>query len=103
MDLKALLHEDYQGIRPAPGYPACPDHAVKAALFEALPLADIGMTLTSSMAMNPASSICGFYLAHPQAKYFNVGPIGQDQIDDLATRQGLTSLQAARFLGPNLN
>ena len=102
LGLNALLKEEYQGIRPAPGYPACPDHAIKASLFEALPLSDIGMELTSSLAMSPASSICGFYLAHPQAKYFNVGTIGMDQIDDLAQRQGVTRDESARFLGPNL-
>ena len=102
LGLNALLKEEYQGIRPAPGYPACPDHAIKASLFETLPLSDIGMELTSSLAMSPASSICGFYLAHPQAKYFNVGTIGMDQIDDLAQRQGVTRDESARFLGPNL-
>ncbi len=103
LNLSALLKEQYQGIRPAPGYPACPDHAIKSALFEVLPLSDIGMTLTSSLAMDPASSICGFYLAHPEARYFNVGTLGQDQIEDLAARQGVSREQAARFLGPNLS
>ena len=102
LGLHALLKEEYQGIRPAPGYPACPDHAIKASLFEVMPLTEIGMELTSSLAMSPASSICGFYLAHPQAKYFNVGTIGMDQIDDLAQRQGVTRDESARFLGPNL-
>ncbi len=103
LNLSALLKEHYQGIRPAPGYPACPDHAIKSTLFEVLPLSDIGMTLTSSLAMDPASSICGFYLAHPEARYFNVGALGQDQIEDLAQRQGVSREQAARFLGPNLS
>jgi len=102
LGLDALLHEQYQGIRPAPGYPACPDHAIKSNIFEVLPLSEIGMALTSSLAMSPASSICGFYLAHPQAKYFNVGTIGEDQIEDLSQRQGVPREVSARFLGPNL-
>ena len=81
-----LIAEQYQGIRPAPGYPACPDHTVKAAMFEALNCADIGMALTESMAMTPAASVAGFYLAHPDAAYFNVGKIGDDQIADWAAR-----------------
>jgi 5-methyltetrahydrofolate--homocysteine methyltransferase len=100
--LKELLKEAYQGIRPAPGYPACPDHTIKSALFEVMPLSEIGMTLTSSLAMNPASSICGFYFAHPAAQYFNVGTLGEDQIVDLALRQGVSRDESARFLGPNL-
>ena len=81
-----LLRESYRGIRPAPGYPACPEHSVKAPLFEALNCAEVGITLTENYAMLPASSVSGFYLAHPQAKYFNVGRIGRDQLDDLAQR-----------------
>jgi 5-methyltetrahydrofolate--homocysteine methyltransferase len=97
-----MIAEKYTGIRPAPGYPACPDHVIKRALFEQLPCAEIGVTLTSSLAMSPASSICGFYLAHPQAQYFNVGRIGEDQIKDLAQRQGVTIKESSQFLGPNL-
>ena len=81
-----LIAEKYSGIRPAPGYPACPDHTVKAAMFEALNCADIGMGLTESMAMTPAASVSGFYLAHPEATYFNVGRIGEDQLADWAQR-----------------
>ena len=84
-----LIAEKYQGIRPAPGYPACPDHTVKAAMFEALDCADIGMALTESLAMTPAASVSGFYLAHPQAAYFNVGKIGEDQLADWARRSAL--------------
>jgi 5-methyltetrahydrofolate--homocysteine methyltransferase len=83
-----LIAEKYQGIRPAPGYPACPDHSVKRRMFEVLNCADIGMGLTESLAMTPAASVCGFYLAHPQAAYFNVGKIGEDQLQDWARRSG---------------
>lgn len=81
-----LIAEKYQGIRPAPGYPACPEHAVKSAMFEVLQADEIEMSLTESLAMNPASSVSGFYLANPNARYFNVGPIGKDQVSDLASR-----------------
>jgi 5-methyltetrahydrofolate--homocysteine methyltransferase len=83
-----LIDEKYQGIRPAPGYPACPQHDVKQAMFDVLKADEIGMSLTESLAMNPASSVSGFYLAHPNAQYFNVGKIGIDQADDLAKRSG---------------
>ncbi len=82
----ALIAEKYRGIRPAPGYPACPDHSVKRALFETLRCGEIGIALTESYAMAPAASVSGFYLAHPQADYFNVGPIGADQERDLERR-----------------
>lgn len=81
-----MIDEKYQGIRPAPGYPACPEHSVKEAMFEVLQADEIGMELTKSLAMNPASSVSGFYLAHPNAQYFNVGQIGLDQVQDLAKR-----------------
>jgi len=81
-----LIAEAYRGIRPAPGYPACPDHAVKGEMFRVLGCDEIGMALTESLAMTPAASVSGFYLAHPQATYFNVGRIGQDQVEDLARR-----------------
>jgi len=97
-----LIQEKYQGIRPAPGYPACPDHSVKRAIFELLQCQDIGMTLTDSMAMTPAASVSGFYLAHPEAKYFNVGRIGDDQVHDLAQRQGVAEKDLQRLLAPNL-
>jgi 5-methyltetrahydrofolate--homocysteine methyltransferase len=85
---EALNREEYRGIRPAPGYPACPAHEVKKDLLRVIGSEDIGMTLTESMAMNPASSVSGFYLAHPDARYFNVGKISVDQIEDLAKRRG---------------
>ena len=97
-----LIAEKYVGIRPAPGYPACPDHSVKRQMFEALQCAEIGMSLTESLAMNPAASVCGFYIAHPQAKYFNVGRIGADQVSDLASRQGVEEKELQRMLAPNL-
>jgi len=102
LTIEELIAEKYTGIRPAPGYPACPDHVIKRELFEHLPCAEIGVTLTSSLAMSPASSICGFYIAHPQSQYFNVGQIGEDQIKDLAQRQGVKVKESIQFLGPNL-
>ena len=97
-----LIREKYQGIRPAPGYPACPDHSVKRDLFALLQCEEIGMRLTDSLAMAPAASVSGFYLAHPQAKYFNVGKIGNDQVSDLARRRGVTEQELQRMLAPNL-
>jgi 5-methyltetrahydrofolate--homocysteine methyltransferase len=99
---EALIAEQYQGIRPAPGYPACPDHLVKRELFGLLQPAEIGMGLTDSMAMTPAASVSGFYLAHPDAAYFNVGRIGLDQLADWAQRCGLTEDDAKRALAPLL-
>ena len=103
LSIEDLIAERYVGIRPAPGYPACPDHVIKKALFEQLPCAQAGLTLTSSLAMSPASSVCGFYLAHPEAQYFNVGRIGDDQVEDLANRQGVDIQDCIKFLGPNLS
>ncbi|MSQ57242.1 MAG: methionine synthase [Limnohabitans sp.] len=97
-----LIAEKYQGIRPAPGYPACPDHSVKRAMFELLQCQEIGMTLTDGLAMLPAASVCGFYLAHPQSAYFNVGRVGDDQVKDLAVRQGVAIKDLQRLLAPNL-
>ena len=82
-----MINEEYRGIRPAPGYPACPAHEVKKDLLRVIGSEDIGMTLTESMAMNPASSVSGFYFAHPDAQYFNVGKVSPDQIEDLAKRR----------------
>jgi 5-methyltetrahydrofolate--homocysteine methyltransferase len=98
-----LIKEAYRGIRPAPGYPACPDHSVKRAMFEVLDAADIGMGLTDSLAMTPAASVSGFYLAHPEARYFNIGKIGPDQLQDYARRHSLTAADASRALAPLLN
>ncbi len=97
-----LIKEKYQGIRPAPGYPACPDHSAKQAMFALLQCEDIDMGLTSSLAMTPAASVSGFYLAHPDATYFNVGRIGDDQVQDLAQRQGVAVKDLERLLAPNL-
>ncbi|HMN93062.1 MAG TPA: methionine synthase [Hydrogenophaga sp.] len=99
---EALIKEQYQGIRPAPGYPACPDHSVKRAMFALLQADEIGMGLTESLAMTPAASVSGFYLAHPDSTYFNVGKIGEDQVADLAARSGVAADELRRWLGPNL-
>jgi 5-methyltetrahydrofolate--homocysteine methyltransferase len=93
-----LIAEKYRGIRPAPGYPACPDHTVKRDMFRVLNCADIGMALTESLAMTPAASVSGFYLAHPQASYFNVGKVGEDQLADWAARSALDVSQVRRSL-----
>ena len=93
-----LIAEKYRGIRPAPGYPACPDHSVKTDLFRVLNCAEIGMGLTSSLAMTPAASVSGFYLAHPESAYFNVGKIGDDQLQDWARRSAQDVAVARRGL-----
>ena len=97
-----LVAEKYQGIRPAPGYPACPDHSVKADMFRLLQAHDIGMELTESMAMLPAASVSGFYLSHPDSTYFSVGKIGEDQLQDQARRRGEEVALLQRLLAPNL-
>ncbi|WP_080771138.1 methionine synthase [Comamonas thiooxydans] len=97
-----LIKEAYKGIRPAPGYPACPDHTAKIDLFKALQADEIGMTLTESLAMNPASSVSGFYIGNPEASYFNVGQIGEDQLADMAQRRGMDVEELRRYLAPNL-
>jgi len=102
LSTEQLIAEKYRGIRPAPGYPACPDHSVKRDMFRVLAAPEIGMDLTESLAMTPAASVSGFYLAHPEAKYFNVGRIGEDQLADWAARQGLDSATARRQLAPAL-
>jgi 5-methyltetrahydrofolate--homocysteine methyltransferase len=96
------IAEKYRGIRPALGYPACPDHSEKPALFELLGAEEIGIGLTESFAMTPASSVSGLYLAHPEARYFSVSKIGRDQLEDYARRRGVTLEQAERWLGPVL-
>jgi 5-methyltetrahydrofolate--homocysteine methyltransferase len=97
-----LIAEKYRGIRPAPGYPACPDHTEKAALFDLLQASEAGITITENYAMLPASSVSGFYLAHPEARYFAVGKIGADQAADYARRKALALKQTERWLAPNL-
>jgi 5-methyltetrahydrofolate--homocysteine methyltransferase len=98
-----MIDEEYRGIRPAPGYPACPAHEVKQDLLRVIGSEDIGMTLTESLAMNPASSVSGFYLAHPDARYFNVGKVQADQIEDMAKRRGDTVENVRRQLASSID
>ncbi len=99
-----LIREKYQGIRPAPGYPACPEHSLKRQLFELMSVtARTGITLTESFAMLPTASVSGFYFAHPQASYFGVARIGRDQLADYATRRGVSIEQAETWCRPNLD
>ena len=97
-----MIAEKYQGIRPAPGYPACPDHSAKTDLFRVLQCEEIGMGLTESLAMTPAASVSGFYIGHPESTYFNVGKIGEDQLHDMAERRGMDEKVLERLLAPNL-
>jgi 5-methyltetrahydrofolate--homocysteine methyltransferase len=98
-----LIAEKYRGIRPAPGYPACPDHSEKRTIWRLLNVEEAtGAMLTENCAMSPASSISGWYLFHPQAKYFGVGKIGRDQIEDYARRKGVSVEEAERWLASNL-
>ena len=104
LDNEALIKEKYVGIRPAPGYPACPEHSEKAVLFDWLGSEEkIGTKLTEHFAMMPPSSVSGFYYSHPQSEYFNVGKIAQDQLEDYAKRKGWTLDEAKRWLAPNLD
>ncbi len=101
---EALIREQYRGIRPAPGYPACPDHSLKPILFDLLKATDnIGITLTESFAMLPTAAVSGFYFGHPQAEYFGVARVGPDQRDDYAIRRGIDAETASRWLRPNLD
>lgn len=100
---EALIKEKYQGIRPAPGYPACPDHTVKPDMFKVLQAEAIDMQLTESFAMLPAAAVSGFYLSHAESKYFSVDKIGEDQLIDMANRRGLTKEYLERWLAPNLS
>ncbi len=97
-----LIAEKYHGIRPAPGYPACPDHSAKHDLFALLQCHEIGMSLTESLAMSPAASVSGFYIGHPDSVYFSVGRIADDQVRDMAQRRGMDEQALRRLLGPNL-
>jgi 5-methyltetrahydrofolate--homocysteine methyltransferase len=100
LDTAALFEESYVGIRPAPGYPACPDHTAKREIFRLLePEARIGMSLTESCAMTPAAAIAGFYIAHPEARYFAIPRIGEDQLQDWAKRSGMREEEARKWLG----
>ncbi|MGH7525332.1 MAG: vitamin B12 dependent-methionine synthase activation domain-containing protein, partial [Gemmatimonadales bacterium] len=99
-----LIREEYQGIRPAPGYPACPDHTEKRALFDLLHAEEhAGITLTESYAMTPAAAVSGYYFWHPQSQYFGVGKIERDQVEDYAKRKGMEVSTVERWLAPNLN
>jgi 5-methyltetrahydrofolate--homocysteine methyltransferase len=103
LDGTAIIAEAYQGIRPAPGYPASPDHTEKRLIFDLLEAEKrAGVTLTESMAMLPASSVSGLYFWHPEAQYFGLGRIGRDQLSDYARRKGWSQLEAERWLAPNL-
>ncbi len=97
-----LIHERYRGIRPAPGYPACPDHTLKREIWRLLDAADVGLQLTESLAMLPAASVSGFYFTHPEARYFGTGHIGRDQVADYAGRRGIPVAEAERWLAPIL-
>ncbi|WP_370191317.1 methionine synthase [Qipengyuania sp.] len=101
---EALIKEEYRGIRPAPGYPACPDHSLKPILFDLLDAeANTGITLTENFAMYPTAAVSGFYFGHPEAQYFGVARIGRDQLEDYAQRRGVDMATAERWLRPNLD
>ena len=103
LDNEGLIAEDYIGIRPAPGYPACPDHTEKGTLFKLLDAeARAGIKLTESYAMHPASSVSGLYFSHPESGYFGLGKIERDQIEDYAKRKRIATQEAERWLTPNL-
>ena len=98
-----LIRQRYRGIRPAPGYPACPDHSEKRPLFRLLDAeAAAGLRLTETCAMVPAASVCGLCFQHPASRYFSVGPIGRDQVGDYAARKGMPRSEVETWLGPNL-
>ncbi|NDD65497.1 MAG: methionine synthase, partial [Acidobacteria bacterium] len=104
LTIEELIRERYRGIRPAPGYPACPDHLEKRKLFALLDVErQTGITLTESCAMLPASSVSGWYFGHPQARYFVVGRVGRDQVEDYAARKGMPLAEIERWLAPNLD
>jgi 5-methyltetrahydrofolate--homocysteine methyltransferase len=103
LDNEALIAETYRGIRPAPGYPACPDHTEKAGLFALLDAErNAEIRLTESFAMLPAAAVSGFYLSHPASRYFAVGKIGRDQLEDYARRKGMSVAEAEKWLAPYL-
>jgi 5-methyltetrahydrofolate--homocysteine methyltransferase len=99
-----LIKENYTGIRPAPGYPACPDHTEKYPLFNLLQVTEhTGIQLTENLAMYPASSVCGWYIAHPQSQYFGVGKIQRDQLEAYAAQKNMPLAEAEKWLRPNLD
>jgi 5-methyltetrahydrofolate--homocysteine methyltransferase len=104
LDTNELIKETYQGIRPAPGYPACPDHTEKEKLWALLEVEKrTGITLTESFAMYPAASVSGWYFSHPASTYFGVGQIAKDQVEMYAENKNMTVASAERWLSPNLN
>jgi 5-methyltetrahydrofolate--homocysteine methyltransferase len=104
LEMKDIIREKYRGIRPAPGYPACPDHTEKPPLFELLNATELtGIKLTESNAMFPASSVSGHYFNHPDSKYFAVGKIAKDQIEDYAARKGIPAAESEKWLAPYLD
>ncbi len=103
LDVEGLIKESYPGIRPAPGYPACPDHTEKVTLFKLLDADNkTGITLTESMAMMPAAAVSGWYFSHPESRYFGLGKITKDQVEEYSRRKGWTLEEAERWLSPNL-
>jgi 5-methyltetrahydrofolate--homocysteine methyltransferase len=103
LDSEALIKEEYRGIRPAPGYPACPEHTEKRTLWDLLDVEkNAGISLTESCAMSPGSAVSGFYFSHPESRYFGVAEIGRDQAADYAARKGMPLEEAERWLAPNL-
>jgi len=103
LSMDELISGKYIGIRPAPGYPSCPDHTEKRLLFDLLDVEkNIGMELTENFAMKPAASVCGWYLSHPESHYFSLGQIGRDQVGDYARRKGMSVTEVERWLAPNL-
>jgi 5-methyltetrahydrofolate--homocysteine methyltransferase len=104
LTVEEMIGERYRGIRPAPGYPACPDHTEKATLFRLLDATNAcGVTLSENFAMSPAAAVSGFYFSHPDARYFAVGKIGRDQVEDLSRRKGVAVNEIERWLRPNLS
>jgi 5-methyltetrahydrofolate--homocysteine methyltransferase len=103
-DNTELIKEKYRGIRPAPGYPACPDHTEKETIFKLLNATELtGVSLTESLAMLPTASVSGWYFSHPEAKYFGLGKIKIDQVNNLAKRKGVSEEKMARWLSPNIS
>jgi 5-methyltetrahydrofolate--homocysteine methyltransferase len=103
LDNEALISEKYHGIRPAPGYPACPEHTEKQTIWDLLDVeTTAGIELTESMAMWPGASVSGLYFSHPESRYFNLGRVGRDQVEDYARRKGWTVDEAEKWLSPNL-
>jgi 5-methyltetrahydrofolate--homocysteine methyltransferase len=104
LENESLIKEVYAGIRPAPGYPACPDHTEKRTLFDFLQVPEsIGINLTESFAMYPAASVSGYYIGNGESRYFGLGKIGEDQVTDYAKRKGISKQEAEKWLKPNLN